>query len=396
MKPLVYSVLPRPPHPTRDGLAIRNFHLLQGLTAAFRLRCFALVPPHLAQEPGQYPEGAEVETVPQADRRKRAAAALAWSLVSRRPYPQLLYSSTELSRRVRRLAAEEKPSWVIAHSYHVGSLALEAGPPAWVDFHNVESEIWARMAATASSPGHRLFSHWQATRVRALEASLLERAAGASCVSGRDAAAFARMAPGVAPLVALNGVDLERYLFRSEPAASERVFFVGDLSWAPNAAGVRWLAREVWPILSRLRPHAAVEVLGRRAPADLLALAQPRFAFAGEGGDTRPHWREAAVAVVPLLAGGGTRLKILEAAAAGVPVVATSVGAEGLDFVNGEEILLRDGPAEFAGAVADLLGDEGARRRQAAAARARVEREHGWKAIGERFAAEIARRTPGA
>jgi glycosyltransferase involved in cell wall biosynthesis len=189
-------------------------------------------------------------------------------------------------------------------------------------------------------------------------------------------------------------VDLDRYAFRAEPAVSERVFFVGDLSWVPNAEGVRWLARQVWPILSRQRPRAAVEVLGRRAPADLLALADSRFQFAGEGGDTRPHWREAAVAVVPLLAGGGTRLKILEAAASGVPVVSTSVGAEGLDFVNGEEILLRDNPAEFAEAVGGLLADRGARRRQAAAARDRVERQYGWRAIGERFAAELGRRTP--
>ena len=396
MKPLVYSVLPRPPHPTRDGLAIRNFHLLRGLARSFRLRCFTLVPPHLARDPGEYPEEAEVETVPQADRRLRAARALAGAALSRWPYPELLYRSSDLARRVRDRAAAERPAWVIAHSCHVGPLALDAGGPAWVDFHNVESEVWERMAATASTVGHRLFARWQAPRVRALETSLLERAAGVSCVSDRDAAVFARLAPGAAPVVVPNGVDLERYAFRPEPAASERVFFVGDLSWAPNEEGVRWLAREIWPLLSRQRPRAVVEVLGRRAPADLLALADPRFTFAGEGGDTRPHWRGAAVAVVPLLAGGGTRLKILEAAAAGVPVVSTSVGAEGLSFVNGEEILLCDSPAEFADAVAGLLGDEGAGRRQAAAARARVEREYGWGAIGERFAAELGRRTPGA
>ena len=98
---------------------------------------------------------------------------------------------------------------------------------------------------------------------------------------------------------------------------------------------------------------------------------------------------------MPLLAGGGTRLKILEAAACGVPVVSTSVGAEGLSFVNGEEILLRDDPARFAEAVALLLADPEARRRQAAVARARVEREYGWRAISERFAGLLARRTTG-
>lgn len=393
MKPLVYSILPRPPHPTRDGLAIRNFHLLRGLERSFRLRCFTLVPPHLASEPGAYPEGAEVETVPQADRRVRSARALAATALSRRPYPELLYRSAKLARLLGDCAAAERPSWVIAHSYHLGPLAIEAGAPAWVDFHNVESEVWERMGRTSSAAVGRLFARWQAPRVRALERRLLTRATGASCVSGRDAAVFAALAPGTAALVVSNGVDLDRYEFRSHPASSERVFFVGDLAWAPNAEGVAWFGREIWPILSRLRPESRVEVLGRGAPADLLALGGPRFAFLGEGGDTRPLWREAAVAVVPLLGGGGTRLKILEAAAAGVPVVSTSVGAEGLGFVDGEEILLRDAPAAFAEAVAALLGDEGTRVRQAAAARARVEREYGWRAIGERFAAELARRT---
>lgn len=395
MKPLVYSILPRPPHPTRDGLAIRNYHLLRGLASSFRLRCFTLVPPHLAREPGEYPEGAEVVAVPQGNRRLRAAGALAATALSRWPYPELLYRSADLARRVAEGAASEEPAWVVAHSYHVGPLALESGRPAWVDFHNVESEIWDRMAATASRPGHRFFARWQAPKVRALEASLLLRANGASCVSRRDAAAFALLSPGAELDVVPNGVDLDRYTFRSAPALSERVFFVGDLSWKPNAEAVRWFARAIWPILASGRPQAVVEVLGRLAPPDLLALADARFTFARESGDTRPHWRDAAVAIVPLLAGGGTRLKILEAAACGVPVVSTSVGAEGLSFVNGEEILLRDDPARFAEAVALLLANPEARRRQAAVARARVEREYGWRAISERFAGLLERRTTG-
>jgi glycosyltransferase involved in cell wall biosynthesis len=115
-------------------------------------------------------------------------------------------------------------------------------------------------------------------------------------------------------------------------------------------------------------------------------------AFLGEGDDTRPHWRRAAIAIVPLLEGGGTRLKILEAAACGVPVVSTAAGAEGLDFVAGEEILIGAGAEDFAAGVARLLADAGARRSQAAAARRRVERHYDWREIGRQFAGELARR----
>ena len=95
---------------------------------------------------------------------------------------------------------------------------------------------------------------------------------------------------------------------------------------------------------------------------------------------------------MPLLAGGGTRLKVLEAAASGVPVVATPIGAEGLEFTPETEILLREDASEFAAAVAGLLADRAAARRQAVAARARVEALYDWERIGEEFARELVNR----
>jgi glycosyltransferase involved in cell wall biosynthesis len=395
MKPILYSVLPRPPHPTRDGLAIRNYHLLAGLAREFRVRAAALVPPHLRGS-GGYPPGVEVEEVRQPARRARQAAALAESVFSKEAYPALLYRSRALLSLLSRWTARERPAWIVAHSYHVAPAALCAGAPAWVDFHNVDSEIWRRMGERAAGP-LRAFLRWQAPRVARLERDVLRRAAGASCVSERDARALCSEG-GAPPLVVTNGVDLTRYVFRAEPSSEELVFFVGDLTWPPNLEGIRWFLSEVWPILARMRPSAKVEVLGR-GEGSLRGLSRqgpPGLSFLGEGEDTRPLWRRAAVAIVPVLTGGGTRLKILEAAACGVPVVATPVGAEGLDFAAGREIALASGASEFAAAIARLLAEPGARRLQAAAGRQRVEGQYGWEAIGRRFAEMLRVRTAGA
>jgi glycosyltransferase involved in cell wall biosynthesis len=162
------------------------------------------------------------------------------------------------------------------------------------------------------------------------------------------------------------------------------------LTWAPNAEGLQWFEREIWPRIRRQRPAASVEVLGRGAP---VSFSDDRFRYLGEGGDTRPSWARAAVSVVPLRAGGGTRLKILEAAAVGVPVVSTRLGAEGLSLVEGTEILLNDDPSGFAAAVCELLSNPEVRRRQAAAARRKVEESYGWEAIGRRFAEQLLRRS---
>lgn len=397
MKPLIFSVLPRPPHPTRDGLAIRNYHLLAGLSSAFRVRAFSLLDPERSYGGGEFPPQVEVEWIRQPSRATRRGGAALASLISGDSYSERLYRSRALERRVAELAAREKPRWIVAHSYHVATAGLAAGPPVWIDFHNLDSEIWDRTAGSARSGAARLFARMQAARVRELERRLAGAAAGVSCVSRRDAEALRTLGAAAEPVLVPNGVDLSRYAFAREPPTDEVVEFVGDLSWPPNAEGVRWLAREVWPRIRQARSGARAEILGRSAPRDLRRLAAPDFVFAGESSDTRPHWARAAVAVVPLLAGGGTRLKILEAAACGVPVVSTPIGAEGLELVPEREILLREDASGFASAVATLLADREAARKQATAARARVESQYDWERIRPALARELLRageRTP--
>ncbi|MEP6993765.1 MAG: glycosyltransferase [Acidobacteriota bacterium] len=385
MKPLLFSVLPRPPHPTRDGLAIRNSHLLAAMAADFRVRAFCLLDPQRAYR-GELPEGIEIEWIPQAPRSRRRAIAAAGSLLTGRAYSERLYRSVRLERRIAALAAQERPCGIVAHSYHVAPAALSAGRPVWIDFHNLDSEIWNRTALSASSAAVRLFARLQAPRVRRLERRLAGAAAGLSCVSRRDAEELSVGVAAAPPLVVPTGVDLSRYVFRREVPEGEIVQFVGDLSWPPNAEAVRWLRREVWGHIRAARPAARARILGRSAPRDLQRLASADFIFSEDGADTRPHWASAAVAVVPLLAGGGTRLKILEAAACGVPVVSTPIGAEGLELEPEREILLRADAAGFAAAVAGLLADPEAAQRQAIAARARVEAQYDWRRIGLEFA----------
>ena len=387
MKPLLFSVLPRPTHPTRDGLAIRNFHLLQALARTFDVRAFVLRAPHLAGQ-SEYPEGVAVEEFPQRPRRLRQVFSAAASALAGGAYSPRLYRSRRLSARLAQETAAGRPAWIVAHSYHVAPLAFGRGRPAWIDFHNLDSQIWDRTAASASALSVRAFARMQAPRVRAFERTLLARADGVSCVSAPDARELSRLASGVTPLVVPNGVDLDRYRFREESPGGGVLLFIGDLSWHPNADGLRWFADRVWPLVQAQAPRARVEVVGRDVPADLPRRA-PEWKFLGEGGDTPPHWARADAAVVPLRAGGGTRLKILEAAASGVPVVSTTVGAEGLALERETEILLRDDPPAFAAALVRLLEDAALRGRLAAAARARVEKHYDWRRIGDAFAEEL-------
>jgi glycosyltransferase involved in cell wall biosynthesis len=392
MRPLLYALLPRPPHPTRDGGAIRAYFLLRALSGEFRVRAFVLRSNSRGSD-GDYPPEIQVCEIPHAGRAPRRALAVARSLAGGAAYSELLYRSRRLSRELRQALSRDRPDWVVAFFYHLGGLAVRQEAPSWIDFQNVDSQIWARVARTSTSQFARWFARGQTPRVQALERRLLSMARGVSCVSVLDAGALSAMSPGARPLVVPNGVDLSRYRFRAEPRPDKLLFFVGDLSWPPEAEGIRWFRAEVWPLLKRHHPDARVEVLGRGAPADLRRLSEPDFRLLGEGGDTRPYWERAAVAVVPLRAGGGTRLKILEAAACGVPAVSTPVGAEGLELAPGAEIAIGADAVSFADETARLLSDPEARRRQAAAARRRIEAAYDWTPIGAAFALVRRRRS---
>ena len=161
------------------------------------------------------------------------------------------------------------------------------------------------------------------------------------------------------------------------------------MDWLPNIDGVRWFVKEVLPVLRERRPACTVAVAGRRPTREVeeLAARDSGIIITGTVPDIRPYLWGSRVAIVPLRIGGGTRLKIYESMAAGIPVVSTTVGAEGLIYHDGKDILIADSPATFARACADLLEDAERRARIADAALRLVAERFSWEAVSLSFEA---------
>jgi glycosyltransferase involved in cell wall biosynthesis len=150
-----------------------------------------------------------------------------------------------------------------------------------------------------------------------------------------------------------------------------------------NYEGLAWMLGSVQPLLSAEMPSATLRVTGRTEGIDLGRLpAAPTCHFTGYVPDIRPVVARGMVSVVPLLAGGGTRLKILESMALGTPVVSTSKGAEGLDVTHGENILIADSPADFARCVGAVLRDPVLWARLSEGGLALVRTRYDWEAVG--------------
>jgi polysaccharide biosynthesis protein PslH len=196
-------------------------------------------------------------------------------------------------------------------------------------------------------------------KVRRLERHVWSEATLNIATSDRDAERIRTATDAVVPVVP-NGVDLSAYSeVQPSTRVPGRVVFVGAMRHQPNARGARWYAEQVHPLVVERVPGATFEIVGADPPPDVAALASDTVTVTGRVDSVVPHLARAAVAVVPLAAGGGTRLKLLEAFASGVPVVSTSVGAEGLDVQRDKDVLIADTPRAFADAVVRALRGDG-------------------------------------
>jgi glycosyltransferase involved in cell wall biosynthesis len=156
------------------------------------------------------------------------------------------------------------------------------------------------------------------------------------------------------------------------------------MDWMPNVDAVEFFCRELWPAVVQRVPGARFRIVGRNPAARVQRLASANVEVTGLVPSVVEHLRKAAVVVVPLRVGGGTRLKIYEAMAMGRAVVSTSVGAEGLDVCDGKDIVLADDPSSFSEAVVTMLEDISSRRRYERAAAESAAR-FDWPAVGARF-----------
>ena len=310
----------------------------------------------------------------------------AWQVASaalRQPSVMLRFSPPGAGRAIRALLAAERFDAVVYQGVDVADHRLPPGPRVVIDEHNLEYELMERSAAQAGSTLRRVYWALEAAALKRVELGLLARADLVSVTSKRERQLLGALLPGASVVITPNGVDTEAFAPDPERAETpERVIFTGTMDYHPNEQAAHYFADTIWPRVRVEVPDATWYLVGR-PPASFKRLAAlPGVTVTGPVAEMQPYLTAAAVAIAPLLVGGGTRLKILEALAMGKAVVTTALGCEGLDVTSGEHLLVADDPGEFADAVIQLLRDDERRARLGAAGRALVEREYTWVRSG--------------
>ena len=251
-----------------------------------------------------------------------------------------------------------------------------------LNLHNIESVLHQRCAHTEDGPvalAHDIFRQ----AARELEAQWFPRYDCLLTSSRADAHFAQAISPASKIVVYANTIP---FVPQPEVRERDRIVFSGNLEYHPNISAVRYFRNEIWPALRDRWPSLVWRLIGKNPHAvrnhtkgDL------RIEVSGAVENAIDELAAARVVVAPLLAGSGTRIKVIEAWAAGRAVVATTIAAEGLPARHGENLLIADGARNFADAVSLLLASPGLRAQIGKAGRASFESEltweHGWQKL---------------
>lgn len=250
--------------------------------------------------------------------------------------------------------------------------------------HNVEASIWQRQAEHEKHWLKKLVFSVEASKMRSYEAKSIKRFHHVIAVSDVDRKLMGGVDPEKISVVP-TGVDLQQFRPQENSSAVGReVLFLGSMDWEANVDAVIYFCEKIWPCVLSNIPDAKFRIVGRSPHPSVLKLASHSVEVTGTVPSVVEYLKSAAVVVVPLRIGGGTRLKIYEAMAMGKAIVSTPIGAEGLDVNNGKDIILSERPDDFADQIVSLLRDETTRERLGAAAM-QTAGKYDWSSVADRF-----------
>jgi polysaccharide biosynthesis protein PslH len=317
--------------------------------------------------------------------RRRLLQLHSW--FSRKSYQRLNSLVPELQDCLNEVLTQQRFDVVFVNFPHLGHYVLRQSPPGApapvviIDSHDVHYDLARQIATSKATFGRRLHARLNWRKLQREEIAAYEEADGVCVCSVADQQRLAKDAPAAKTVVIPNAADIEAMRPRpSDPAPDPNmVLFFGLLASVPNVDGLQYFVSDIWPRVRAARPSAQFLIVGARPAPELRALEGSGVTIVGPVDDLQSYLAKAAVVVVPLRLGSGTRLKILESWAMARPVVSTSLGAEGLDSVPGRDLLIADDPNAFAAAVLRILNEPELGTRLGAAARALVSESYSWQ-----------------
>jgi len=377
--------------PPNTGGRLRSLHMIDELSRRHRVGLVTTHSPGAgsAELERRLPACERIDSISYALPKQgtlRFARDVAQSWTSRYPADLWRWRVPAVRARIRERMAEGVDLCVADFLVAMPNLPASTSVPIVLFEHNVEHMIWKRLHQVEKRSWRRALLAVEWRKMRRYEAEACARAGLTVAVSEADRALLTACAPGADIRAIPTGVDTSYFHLNGAAEAPATLVFTGSMDWYPNEDAILYFLDAILPQVRREVPGVSLAVVGRDPTERLRAAAAAAgVRVTGTVADVRPYVAEAAVYVVPLRVGGGTRLKIFEALAMGKAVVSTRIGAEGLPIVSDRHFLQADSPAAFAQAVISLLKDSGRRRALGLAGRRLVEERYSWSRVTGEF-----------
>jgi len=219
--------------------------------------------------------------------------------------------------------------------------------------HNIEHQIWKRVAFNEKNPLKRKYLNYLADRLRKFESSKIPEFDAVACISEYEKQYYNLIAPETASEVVPFGIQMPETQQHTNEGSG--FYHIGSMDWMPNIEGIKWLLKYVVPVIEKNAPGVRINLAGRNMPSWVYENRSPVLNVIGEVDDATEFIDSQSVLLVPLLSGSGIRIKIIEAMSMGKAVISTTTGAEGIHVIHEENIFLADDPQSFADAIIYLF-----------------------------------------
>lgn len=375
----ILQLCPRVPFPPNDGGAIAVYDVTAGLArAGHRVTVLALnTPKHYQPATVLDHLGPNVQLITVAvDTRLSPIKALRNLLTSKLPYNIERFVSPAVENRLAELLRENEFDVVQIEgslaSWYVDTIKrLAPGLPVVLRAHNVEYTIWQMLAEREANLLKRVYLRHLAHRLQRFEETTLPKFDAVAAITEPDQRRLRALGCQEPVVFVPAGVDLGR--FQRDPTIRPKprtLFMIGSLDWLPNQEGLDWLLAEVWPQVSEKYPDVELHLAGKEMPARFRNLKLPGVVVHGFVESAAAFMQQYEVMLVPLLSGGGMRIKIIEGMALGTCIISTGLGSEGIHVRDNFDIVLCDEPTEWVERIGryyhgelhqELIGQEAAR-----------------------------------
>lgn len=359
----VLQICNKPPYPPVDGGTMAMNSITQGLLSS---GCQVKV---LSVMTDKHP--VKEDLMPQAYRQQTAFEAVYVDL-GVKPFPAIgamlggesyhvkRYISQQFAAKLRQILQNEQFDIVHVESIfltpYVPLIRKHSKAKVILRAHNVEHLIWKRIALSCRNPFRRWYLKHLSLTLRAYELEHLADYDGIVCITRNDADRF--LAAGCRRPVISIPFGVQPPAVPQVDEEPDSLFHIGSMDWMPNLESIKWLLDEVWPVVHQQVPRARLYLAGRKMPEQWMNSHIDGVTVVGEVPDALQFIGSKKINVVPLLSGSGIRVKIIEAMSVGKAVVTTTVGAQGIDYTDGVNILIADTPQQFADQIKRCLDDD--------------------------------------